>query len=488
MNRIVFFFLLFVPSLLLGQLEYNYFPKEPKSPPASLKQKITTRFDADLVRVAKYPKPIRKGISEIYETRHESTLERLDQEEFLFDDIIYPYCRQVLDKILAANPELPKDEINFLISRSPSPNATCLGEGSIVINLGLLNRLENEGQLAFAICHEIAHYTDNHVDDNILDYIERINSEAYKKEIRKIQDQEYNRNAQAIELLKQNTYQTNRHSRLKESEADSIGLEFYLRTSYDPVEAIRLMAILDKIDEPKFPENIDFKQHFGSLSYTYKDYWEAYDIENSFFYSKKHVFDWDSDSLKTHPQCQDRLRLLANQLANSQSESPSISDAEIQATDKFRQLCDFELIQSSYRSGNFGLGLFQSLQLLNEFPKNTYLHAMVGYSLYQIYMHKKNHKLGIILEMTGPKNKENYDRFLHFTRELRLKEIAQLSFAYLDKGEEVWKEDPFYLYAYILTASISGKTEIGENLRNQYLDKFPEGIFSEEINELTFTQ
>lgn len=415
-------------------------------------------------------------------------MNRIEQEEFLFDDIIYPYCQQVLSQILEVNPQIPKDEIRLLVSSSPSPNASCLGEGTIVINLGLLSRLESEGQLAFAISHELAHYTQNHVNNNIYEYVEEINSDEYKQKLNDLEKQAYGRNTKALEFLKNFTYENNRHSRYNESEADSIGLQFFLKSSYNPIDAIRLMAVLDKIDEPKYPENIDFKHHFGNLSYPYKEYWAKYTVDNDFFYSKEHILDWDSDSLKTHPKCQERLEIIAQQLAGRTSSKNSLElEEKNMALDKFRDLCDFEQIKSALYFESYGLALFHALQLLEEFPENTYLRATVGYSMSQLYLFKKEHKLSKVLAMTAPNNKENYDRFLHFVRELRLKEMGRLAFAYLEAGSELQKEDPYYLYAYILSAWISGKNEQGEILRNQYLNKFPDGIFTEEINELTFT-
>ncbi|MEM8889572.1 MAG: M48 family metallopeptidase [Bacteroidota bacterium] len=483
MSRFALCIIFLIPLHSLAQLQYNYFPKENKASPAHLQNEIRSRWQSDMEAVS-FPGKVKKEVEKLLTERYESLADRLDEEEFLFDDVIFPFYQSIIQKIFQANPSLPKEELRFLISKSRFPNASCLGEGTIIINLGLINRLEAEGQLAFAICHEIAHYTGDHVNEKIFDYAHAVNSKAFKQEIRNIRRQEYFQNKRLMDLLKDLSYDTYRHSRFYESDADSLGLQYFLKTSYDPNEAVRCMAILDRVDEPKYPQNIDFEKHFKNLSYPYKDWWDDYDLENDFFYSKDHIYDWDNDSLKTHPLCSDRIAALSQQLSQLNFEEQESGE---NLYNKFSELCDFKLIHTAYNGGSFGQSLFQSLLLLDKYPENTYLQAMVGNSLLRLHDSKKDHRLGEVLDMTGPKNKENYDRFLHFVRELRLKDLAGLAYAFLEKGTNKAKDDQFYLYSLILASYTSKHIEEGKAYKERYLNTFPDGIFTEEIIETDFT-
>jgi len=38
----------------------------------------------------------------------------------------------------------------------------------MVFNIGLFRRLENDDQIAFILCHELAHFTEDHVNESVL--------------------------------------------------------------------------------------------------------------------------------------------------------------------------------------------------------------------------------------------------------------------------------------------------------------------------------
>jgi predicted Zn-dependent protease len=69
--------------------------------------------------------------------------------------VLNPYVQRVFDHIRQANPQLPP--VQLVLSRNPEPNAHAVGNSTVMLNVGLLGRLENESQLAYILCHELAH-------------------------------------------------------------------------------------------------------------------------------------------------------------------------------------------------------------------------------------------------------------------------------------------------------------------------------------------
>lgn len=92
--------------------------------------------------------------------------ERL-HDEFVRKGLIYRdsaltrYINKVSTDI---QPQIIKEkfELRFFVMRDPSVNAFALPNGNIYLNIGLLNRLDNESQLAFVMAHEAAHVINRH--------------------------------------------------------------------------------------------------------------------------------------------------------------------------------------------------------------------------------------------------------------------------------------------------------------------------------------
>ncbi|RZK51413.1 MAG: hypothetical protein EOO59_15085, partial [Hymenobacter sp.] len=83
----------------------------------------------------------------------------------LLDPVLEPCVQRVFGQIKAANPQLPP--VQLVLSRNPVPNAHALGNGTVMLNVGLLAHLENEAQLAFILCHELAHVQARHMDTGL---------------------------------------------------------------------------------------------------------------------------------------------------------------------------------------------------------------------------------------------------------------------------------------------------------------------------------
>ncbi len=159
----------------------------------------------------------------------------------LYGDTVTQYINQVADILLAQYPDL-RAKLRFYAAKSPVVNAFCANNGIILVNMGLMAKVENEAQLAFILSHEIGHYIAQHPLKLFL----------------KAEDMQQ----ATFELLAKNPY-----SYQLETEADSIGLQLFLTTPYKPEIATSAFDLLKyaaqniaelpwdfrRLEAPKFP-------------------------------------------------------------------------------------------------------------------------------------------------------------------------------------------------------------------------------------------
>ena len=145
----------------------------------------------------------------------------------LYGDPLSVYVNKVADKVLEQNPKLRKD-LRFYILKSYSVNAFSTNQGIIFITVGLVSQLENEAQLAYILCHEIAHYTQKHS----LESYKRKNDVLEGKGKFKVLD--FDERIQEIYS----------YSKDNEFEADVEGVKMFLKTPYNKQAALSSFDML----------------------------------------------------------------------------------------------------------------------------------------------------------------------------------------------------------------------------------------------------
>ena len=185
----------------------------------------------------------------------------------------------------------------------------------------------------------------------------------------------------------------------------------------------------------------------------------------------------NQDSLKTHPDCKARITALAS-IANKSETLNSQSNPALQ---KISQLSQFELIESLFAVKNYSKCLYQSLRLLQRFPKEPYLHAMVGKTLYYIFDYQKKHQLGNHIDFISSETDTNYAKVLHFISNLRMAELANLSYHYLKEKRTDFAHNEEFLFAlYLACGGVENVTE-KKSIAQIYNAKFPKGRYADEI-------
>ena len=119
----------------------------------------------------------------IYEDQFKSISDLLLTSRSVTAPDAHNYLQSLLRSIIIANPQLKDLNIRVLFSRDWWPNAYSLGDGTIVINAGLMIYLQNEAQLVFVLCHELAHYYLDHAGKAIRKYVDKINSEQFQNDL-----------------------------------------------------------------------------------------------------------------------------------------------------------------------------------------------------------------------------------------------------------------------------------------------------------------
>jgi predicted Zn-dependent protease len=398
--------------------------------------------------------------------------QRFDYQVQMFNDDLYivdqeftPYLQSILAKILKANPELASSSVYAF--RSAVPNAVSNGTGVIYFTLGLLARLETEDQIAYVLCHELAHEHLKHTANKMLE-LARLNSDKeLNKKVKTIARAEYGKSTKFQQLVFSLGKSINTHSREKEFEADSVGLKFFLKTSYSTKAPVRLLQILDSADVGLYHRNIDFKKHFNFSDRPFKDEWLAYKESEMEYYNPM-----TNDSLRTHPSCDKRIIAVARQLEGSKSSVDAKENKSTVVIDS-----QFEIIESAFYFQHYGRALFLSLELLEQYPNNSYLHARIVSCLYQIYQSQKDHKLSNVLSLPSPYYEENYNRFIEFVHKLRLMEVASLAYNFAKYHSAAFSEDEDFLFAYWQVSHTEVSKESPATIKQLYLSKFPKGKF-----------
>jgi len=404
--------------------------------------------------IAALPDEHKKDLLQLYKARWDNARQKFEKKEIYTAPAASAYLSELVNEIVSNNPVLNRLPLSCYYSRSGNPNASYIGEGIILINMGLFTRLENESQVAFVICHEIAHQYLKHSEKTIADYVSRINSKEVQEELKTIKNSKYRRSQPLEELTNSLTFDTRRHVRQNEAEADSLAVEFLKHTRFDPAEVIATLKILDKIDSDTISTNECLKKLFNSERYPFQQKWISKE-EGLLGGHAKLQSDEFEDSLKTHPDCKLRISKLEPVINKLNGGSKNVIDAG-----RFRhytQLFRYEVVEYAYSAGNYGRSLYYTLELLQRMPSDPYLIANIGRVFNGIFYAQKDHHLNNHVDLPAPAYPSHYNEILQFIQNLYLENIASINFHFLERYQDKLKEYPPFMEAYRTSIQIAEK-------------------------------
>ena len=104
---------------------------------------------------------------------------------------------------------------------------------------------------------------------------------------------------------------------------------------------------------------------------------------------------------------------------------------------------------------------------------------MVGRIFYEIYHAQKEHKLSTIVEHSNPNYKDAYNEILDFIHNMRLSEIANLGFHYVQDAKEKHGNQEDIVWAEYLTATATENIGVKSSAMKVYKNLFPKGKYIE---------
>jgi Peptidase family M48 len=477
----IFVAFLFNTFSINAQNSTNYTPlsDNPQTKAAAMME-LNNRYKTILQNL---PADYKDKYKELYKDMQKEKTKHIENAAYLFNDTIQRYFSAILTEIKRGNPSLPLDNIQFYVSRDYSPNAATSLDGSIAFNLGLVAHCKNESQIAFIICHELAHYQLKHPARSVRKMFDFLYSKEGQNTIKEIARSEFNTYERATQYLQTAVYDSRRHGREYEEQADSLALKFMLNTRYNPQESASCLLMLDQIDSVMFVPNFDLIKVFDTPSYKFKKSW--IEEEETMFGNGKRVFDgeFNKDSLKTHPSCTLRAGLLSSFLKNNAPKSNATTIQTETSFDAIQLKAEFETLVAAFDFDNVDYALFQALKSLQSKPNNIFLNAFVGQCLNAVYDGQKQHKLSKIVSIPSKNKPKDYQPFLRFLNNMSLSEIAAVNFFYLDKQDKSFLKDEFFLFNSIVAAKNANKTEALKSQKALYMTSFPKGDYVEIVSK-----
>lgn len=364
--------------------------------------------------------------TKLYNDRLTQIKEVLTTTRLVSDPAVVNYVQQVVQKIIAGNNDLKTVNPRVVLTRDWWPNAYCMGEGTIVVNAGLFIYLNTEAEFAFVLAHELAHLRLNHSGQAIEHYVETINSEWFQSELKRLYKEQYNVNKQLEQLVKPVVFNSRRHSRDKETQADQYAYQYVLNSGFYTGAVESVLKTLDRVDDTSAFRPIQVDQMLNFANYPFKQKWIQ--KETSIFSEMKEdttvAEKQDLDSMKTHPDCLKRIELFHKL-------NPVLKGSDFLVNETmFQQLhTNFlvEIAEECYNGGNLSRNLYYSLQMIHENRFLPYAVYSVARCLNRMYEEQKNHHLGLYIDVENKLYNKDYNLLLRMIGRIRLNELALLN-------------------------------------------------------------
>lgn len=453
--------------------------KSPEDDAAKYKEWMAAtekRYKADVSGLSGKNK---KYLEQLFKDRFENIKKMYDRKEIVTEAMANGYLQSLITEIIKSNQVLAALDTRVAFSRTWWPNASSMGEGTILFNIGLFYKLQNESQAAFVLCHELAHLFLNHSNNNINRYVNTVYSDEFQAELKKINKSQYQKNHQLDALTKSITFGNRRHSREHEAEADSLAVEWLKNTSFDVRESLTCLTLLDSIDGDKYNVTLPLNRVFNFQEYPFQEKWakEEKSLFGSLAASSEEESKKERDSLKTHPECSLRVAKLKDRV---QQYYKAGSRTFVVNEKQFRQLqndFDYEVIDFCYRSDNVSRSLYYTIQMLETQPTNAYLITNTGRCINKLFTAQKNHTLSQVAEMPSPYNDKNYNNLLEFIQRVRLTDIGAFSYYFLQHHASGLMANEDFLAALIESKGNFNKPEERQQLIETYKKQFPNGKY-----------
>jgi Zn-dependent protease with chaperone function len=467
-----FFLIAFSSS---GQQSYRCMVRE--FPGKDSLAKVLTSCNDDAIKAA--PTQFTKEFKTAYDARLKMILSQMNEGMYIYDEVLYHYLQAIIDNLQSSNPIIKNLKIRFFVTCYPWPNASSLGDGTILINIGLLQKVTDDGQLAFVLGHEIAHYYLKHSEQSLLKHLTVTNSAEFKKKLNEISKSEYSAYHKSKNLLKEYIYDERKHSRDHEFNADSMSFELLKNSKYSLEASVSCINLLDTIDHYKFKSKINYSKILGTEEYPFRGRW--LEIESSLFHPNLNEGDFfSSDSIKTHPDCSKRSEKLQKNIQVQNEKKIFIADSATWF--RLKERADFEFVAGWNYVKDYGSGLFYTLKHLNQQPDNPYLNVTAGTLLRLIHNAETNHEISQFVQRPSNAYEMEYNELLELIDNLRFSELTNIGYFYHKSRFAFYQEDEDFLFNFLYFTKEMQKAEEITPLKQLYIKQFPNGKYIQQLN------
>lgn len=371
---------------------------------------------------------LKAELREIFAEKKSNFLDEIKNGKFVYHKEISPLIEKIFNDIKKNNSSENFNDIKIVLALDEEINAYNYGEGIVVLNLPLVLNVNDELELGFIICHEIAHQKLNHVFNSLESFLKKGNSKEMIEKAKKLKRVKYNRSALAKAEVKDFTYNTRRFSREKEHQADSLGFVYFGKTNPNylnkSAEALVNLKYIDK--EKDSLTKSDYYKIFENATVSFQDDWLETDDLSSYNYQKNSKY-WNIDSLRTHPDIEVRVAYLKDIFKLTEfkiSEYYKLNYLTLKSKSKYDEI--FMLFYLK----DYGKSLYKTMILIKTDKENPILKKMMYDNFEMILKYKNEYKLNQCLETESPYYSESYNMFLSFVRNLRTKTLNQIIKSY----------------------------------------------------------
>lgn len=372
----------------------------------------------------KYSGKTGNELNKIYKELGKNFSEKVKDKDFVFNSVFDTKVKELIERLRKNNPEIPQN-LKILVAKDNTPNAYCFADGTFVINMGLFNWLNNDDQLAAVISHELGHKISDHTLKTFLGLINE--NQTDRLVVQNIKSTKENRNKRAFDVLKNRIYKKGAQNRMQEIQADSLGYVLFKNSDFKQIEFVNALKRLEDFDtiSPRTLKVETYKKFFNLPTQEFKDRWlkkEDFSLYNYNHFNNK----LNKDSLKSHPEVVLRINHLKKIFPELKAEIKDEKASESYA--KIEKIARMETLPNFYHSEDYGVGIYASLQFLQDEEEEKYYKSWLGKCFAKIYEARKNYNLNRYLDRVDPKNQsESYQQFLNFMWNLSLDEIKNIA-------------------------------------------------------------
>jgi len=327
--------------------------------------------------VFKDDKAAQKQYKEFWDSRTESIISSINENDYIHDREVYNYLAGIVQQIASANPQyVPANQL-LLIDRSSAANAYSLGDNVLIVNLGMITFARCREDLALTIAHELSHNYLRHFETAIQEKAAWLTSEEYRQSMNSVLSSRYDRLTRLQKILEGYTFSRSRHQRYHESDADSLAI-ILLKKSSISFNADFFLHLDSSDNEYLQHLRQPLAAYFTPYQLTFDDSWatkRSHGLSTrAYNFSETSAIE---DSLKTHPDCPERYA----RTRDRSSAYPRMTPIPSSVKEKANKMLIWELFTSSKVTPV----IYRILLEKDKGNKDPWYDFMLGNCFYSLY-------------------------------------------------------------------------------------------------------